>query len=351
MVPALSTGGALESERAHVLAHTEPVWRELRGARLLITGGTGFVGSWMLEALRWANAELGAGVDALVLTRDPVEFTKARPHLAMGRGVRLHRGDIRTFETPGESFTHVIHGAASANAALYASEPLAMLDTIVQGTHRVLECAAAARAGSVLLVSSGAVYGRQPLNVANVHENSGGAPDPLDPGQVYAEGKRTAEMMGAVFAKQHGVGVRIARLFAFVGPYLPLDRHLAIGNFIRDRLAGGPIAIAGDGTPLRSYLYGADLAVWLWTILARGVSCRPYNVGSDRAVSIAEAAQVVADAVPPSVPVTRAKEPRPSVPSERYVPDTSRARTELGLEDWIGLEEGVRRTLAWASAR
>jgi nucleoside-diphosphate-sugar epimerase len=349
VVPTLSAATTLEADRDHVLARTEPIWRELRGARLLITGGTGFVGSWMLEALRWANEELDAGVDALVLTRDPELFTRQRPHLAQARGVRLGRGDIRTFETPGESFTHVIHGAASADAALYASEPLAMLDTIIQGTRRTLECAAASRAGSVLLISSGAVYGRQPLDVANVPESYHGAPDPLDPSQVYAEGKRAAELMGAVHVKQHGVNVRIARLFAFVGPYLPLDRHLAVGNFIRDRLAGGPIAIKGDGTPLRSYLYGADLSIWLWTILVRGASCRPYNVGSERAVSIAEIASIVAEVVAPALPVTRAREPRPSVPSERYVPSTARARTELGLEDWIGLEEGVRRTIAWAT--
>ena len=351
MVPALSTGTGMEADRAHVLARTEAVWRELKGARLLITGGTGFVGSWMLEALRWANTDLAAGVSAVVLTRNPEEFNRQRPHLAVARGVRLHRGDVRTFDIPAESFTHVIHGAASADAALYASEPLAMLDTIVAGTRRTLECAVASKASTVLLVSSGAVYGRQRLDVANVHEDYTGSPDVLDPGQVYAEGKRAAEMMGAVVAKQSGINTKIARLFAFVGPYLPLDRHLAVGNFIRDRLAGGPIAIKGDGSPLRSYLYGSDLAIWLWTILVRGVSCRPYNVGSDRPLSIAEVAQVVADAVPPSVPVTRAREPRPSVPSERYVPDTSRARTELGLEDWVGLEEGVRRTLAWAGAQ
>jgi nucleoside-diphosphate-sugar epimerase len=347
MVPALSgAGAALDADRAHVLARTEPLWRELGGARLLITGGTGFVGSWILESLRWANEELDAGVDALVLTRDPDDFTRRRPHLAQAKGVRLHRGDIRTFETPGESFSHVIHGAASADAALYAREPLDMLDTIVQGTRRALE-SAAQNGSAVLLVSSGAVYGRQPVEVSNVREDFAGAPDPLDPGQVYAEGKRTAELMGAVYAGQNGLDVKIARLFAFVGPYLPLDRHLAVGNFIRDRLAGGPVAIAGDGTPLRSYLYGADLAVWLWTILVRAASCRPYNVGSDRAVSISEVAHTVAEVLPPGVAVTRAREPRPGIPPERYVPDTSRARSELGLEDWIGLEEGVRRTLAW----
>jgi len=220
----------------------------------------------------------------------------------------------------------------------------------VQGTRRTLQ--RAARDGAaVLLVSSGAVYGPQPPDLERVREDFRGAPDPLDPGQVYAEGKRAAELLGAAHSRESGLPVKIARLFAFVGPYLPLDRHFAVGNFIRDRLAGGPVAIAGDGTPVRSYLYGADLAVWLWTILARGVAGRPYNVGSERALSIAQVAGGVAEAETPPVRVTRALAPVPGAPSARYVPDTSRARSELGLEEWIGFEEGVRRTLRWAAAR
>jgi len=346
MVPVLTTADALAADRAHVLARTEPLWQALRGARLLITGGTGFVGAWLLESLRWANEDLGAGVAALVVTRDPDGFAARRPHLAHAKGVALHRGDVRSFDAPGD-FTHVIHGAASADAALYAGEPLAMFDTIVQGTRRTLARAVADRA-PVLLVSSGAVYGPQPHDLERVPEDFPGASSPLDPAQVYAEAKRAAEMLGAVEARQSGLEVRIARLFAFVGPYLPLDRHFAVGNFIRDRLAGCPISIAGDGTPMRSYLYGADLAIWLWTIMVRGRPGRPYNVGAERARSIEEIARVVAEAEAPALVVSRAKTPAPGVPAARYVPDTSRARGELGVDEWIGLEEGVRRTLGWA---
>ena len=164
---------------------------------------------------------------------------------------------------------------------------------------------------------------------------------------VHAQAKLESERACVDFGQRYGIEMKIARCFAFVGPYLPLDWHFAIGNFIRDAMAGGPIKVNGDGTPKRSYLYAADLAIWLWTILIRGTDSRPYNVGSRNSLSIAQVAEAVSRALPGKVAVEIAQEPVPGQPAERYVPDTARAEKELGLREWIGLDEAIRRTVQW----
>jgi len=179
-----------------------------------------------------------------------------------------------------------------------------------------------------------------------VPESHLGGPNPLDPLSAYAEGKRAAELECAL-ATQADFEVKIARCFAFVGPYMDIDAHFAIGNFIRDQLRGGPIRVQGDGLPVRSYMYAGDLMVWLWEILLRGQSGRAYNVGSEEAISVAETAYAVANALSPKVTVEIAGRGNRAGAADRYVPSTARAREELGLSCRVPLPEAIRRTAAW----
>jgi nucleoside-diphosphate-sugar epimerase len=183
-----------------------------------------------------------------------------------------------------------------------------------------------------------------------------GGPDPLDAASVYAEGKRAAELMCTLYqkaseAKGAAFEAKIARCWAFCGPHLPLDAHFAIGNFIGDILAGRPIAIGGDGTPRRSYLYAADLAAWLWTILFRAPALLPINVGSARDVSIRELAEIVAATSAPSTQILVAKTPILGAAPARYVPSVNRAQELLGLRETVGLEDSIRKTYAWSGGR
>lgn len=335
----------LAADLDHVLAQVGPLWEELRGARLFLTGGTGFFGCWLLESLLWADAEHRLGVEVVVLSRSPGSFARKAPHLVGHRSVRLLQGDVRDFRDPEGAFSHVIHAATEASAALNAEAPRVMFDTIVEGTRRTLDLARRSGAARFLLASSGAVYGRQPAELTHVGEDYLGAPDPTDPGSAYGEGKRVAEHLAAQAYHAHGLEAVIARGFAFVGPYLPLDRHFAVGNFLRDALAAEPVRVAGDGTPYRSYQYAADLMVWLWSILVRGVPARPYNVGSEEALSIGDVARRVAESQ--GVACLIAREPIPGAPAARYVPSTRRAQDELGLRCLIDFDDAIARTLRW----
>ena len=331
----------------HVLAHTRDDWEELRGRRLFITGGTGFFGMWLLESFAWANCRLNLQAEAVVLTRNPEQFAGKAPHLTAERSLRIHRGDVRDFQFPGGEFPFVIHAAAPVNVAMNRDEPLAMLDIVAAGTRRVLDFAIGHTTRKFLVISSGAVYGRQPSNITHLPEEYAGGPETTSPVAAYAEGKRLAELLAAIYSRQHSMEVKIARCFAFVGPYLPLDGNYAIGNFVRDALNGGPVIVRGDGTPRRSYLYAADLAIWLWTVLFRGSSCRPYNVGSDVDLSIESLARCVGETVAGTVPISLACEAAQGQLSERYVPQITRAQRELGLAVLVPLAEGIRRTAAF----
>jgi dTDP-glucose 4,6-dehydratase len=328
----------------HVLEHTHGVWEELRDARLFITGGTGFFGRWMLATFLRANDELSLRAKATVLTRDPLTFAAAAPDLAEHQAVSLLGGDVRSFEFPSIASTHVLHMATET--ALGGSRS-SSFDTASRGTARVLEFAAASGVRALLLTSSGAVYGTQPPDCDRLNEDYPGTPHAEDPSAGYAHGKRAAEFLCSVAAAETSLRVKIARCFAFVGPLLPLDANFAIGNFIHDAELMDRIEVAGDGTPRRSYLYAADLAIWLWTILVRGESGRPYNVGSEADLSIAELASLVGEVLNPAIPVHVQGTPVIGASPKRYVPSTARAAGELGLQTRVDLPDAVRRTADW----
>jgi dTDP-glucose 4,6-dehydratase len=322
-------------------------WSDLRGERIFLTGGSGFVGSWMLESIAWANDRLALRSRVVVLTRDPDQVMAKLPHIVTRPDVELVHGDIEHFAFPTGTFSHIVHAASPTSLEDVSFRPKRLFETIVHGTERVLELAASCGASRLLLLSSGAVYGTQPPDVEHLSETFRGGPDCADIRAVYAEAKRAAELLWAMAASEGGFAAKIARCFAFVGPYLPLGAQYAIGNFLRDRISGRPIHVLGDGTPLRSYLYAADLAVWLWTILFRAASGRPYNVGSDAALSIADVARTVGNDFEPRLPVVITQSAIPGAARQRYVPSTARATTELGLRPRIAIRESIQRTLDW----
>ena len=321
----------------------------LRSARMFITGGTGFVGTWLVAALHHADQRLNLKLDVTLLTRDPEGFKRRLPKLA--DWCTLLHGDV-TAVPPLRTFNFAIHAATPASAALNDDNPDLMRSTIVKGMNSLLEALEPSGPIPLLFTSSGAIYGPQPPDLDYIPENFEPALDAIDPRNAYANGKREAEAMALAASLAGGPSLHLARLFAFVGPHLPLDTHFAIGNFIRDGISGGPIKVRGDGTAVRSYMYAADMVVALLAILVRGEANRPYNVGSPEAISMRDLAHEVERCLAPGCGVEIGDLTPAQLPTgagNRYVPDVTTLQTLLGHDACpTPLTVAIRRTGSWA---
>ncbi len=340
-----SRSGLEGTDLRHVLETMEPRLRQLAGASILITGATGWFGVWLLDVLCAADDTLRLGIRIVAVSRDPRHFAARYPGFGADPRIEWIQSDVRQLAPHGDGFTYVIHAATDTSVRPGAASPLRLFETIVDGTRCAIAAAGATCKG-FLLLSSGAIYGLGALNSTHFAEGDPGGPKAFSGKSAYAEGKRAAEQL-AIIAAGNGVPVRIARCFAFVGPHMPFDRHFAIGNFIADAVDGRRILVKSDGRPLRSYLYMSDLLRALIAILVDGVAGRPYNVGSDIAITIEELAHRVNRVVGGNgVQIEGAA----SDPLDRYVPNTTRLRSELGFAQEVPLDAAIARTAKWRRA-
>ena len=279
----------------HIYQNTQDICESFRGKSIFLTGGTGFFGKWLLESFIYVNEKLALNATITTLTRNPEAFLTEYPfYNEHSKSVKFVKGDILNYDfNLYEKFQFIIHAATAASDSLNKSNPLLMIDTITKGTRNVLDFALTQPLEGFLFVSSGAIYGKQPWNHSHINEEDSFKININNSNAAYAEGKRIAELYCSTYFEKYNLPIKIARCFAFVGPYLPLDTHFAIGNFINNAINNEDIIIKGDGSTIRSYMYASDLVVWLWKILLKGEINQPYNVGSDMPISIKDLANII----------------------------------------------------------
>jgi nucleoside-diphosphate-sugar epimerase len=317
----------------------------IHGRRLILSGATGFFGKNLIALL--AHLQLrGARFAVSAISRDPARFFAAEPWAAKLPWLELHRADVREAWPIAAPHDLLLHAATDTHASRH-QDLQAVFDDIVAGTRQALSCAACCGVQRLLLTGSGAQYGTivPDADGSGVGEDSREACDPMQPGSAYGEGKRVAELLATLNARSGGAAVIATRCFAFVGPGLPSDGHYAIGNFIGDALAARPIRLTSAGTATRSYLYGADLALWLLLALLEAPGGSTINVGGGEASTVKALAERVRDLVAPGLEVSTGP-PHRDEPRSFYVPSLVRARA-LGLEMWTPLDLAITRTAAW----
>lgn len=310
----------------------------MAGRSLLVIGGSGFFGKSILDAYgRGLLAEWDVG-RVIVVARSAGTLRRTHPELVADT-VELVEADAGVAsELPAADL--VIHAASSTDARRYAEDPAGERANILAAIDNYCGVAERAHAGAgVVYCSSGAVYGRQPAELPLVDETftPGPASGLVRYKRDYAEAKRLAEERVAELGRR-GVRVGVARCFAFIGAHLPRDQHFAIGNFLRDGLAGRPVAVNARTPVWRSWMHADDLVRWLLTIADRSsTDCPVYNVGSDEACTVQDAARLVAarfgvEALLPE---------QADGPIDRYVPSTRKAEVELGLRRRYDLARAI----------
>ena len=316
---------------------------KFRNKKILLTGATGFVGKCLLESLLWINEVESLNMKLQCISRNPSKFFSLNPHFLGYTGLRVLKGDVR------DSFNQIDIGPVdfvihAATDVITQDDPLKLLESCINGTSNALKYAKENGCKSFLLLSSGAVYGQQPETIKRFSELYIGGVDLISSKSGYALGKQVSEWLTQQVSSID-MGVKVARCFAFVGPYLPLDKHFAIGNFIQSALLGQDIEIAGDGTPVRTYLYTSDLCIWLLKILLDGSTGGVWNVGGEEAISIKGLAEIVREELNPKIGIKVLKPPE--VFGGKYVPDISRVATDFGLTPQVNLRQALQKTAQW----
>ncbi len=315
---------------------------ELKSSNILLTGGTGFVGTWLVHSYLKLCVRLNLKSKMFLVSRDPEAFLAKYPLFRKSPHLVFIEGDVRSFLFPAESIDYVIHAATDVIKA--DQNPSDILSVNYEGTKRVLDLCAQKKIKKYLFISSGAVYGRQPSELKQISEDYVGAPEVSLASSAYGEGKRISEWLSCQAGRDYQFEVKRARCFAFIGPGLPLYAQFAVGNFIDDILHDRKIEIKGDGSAVRSYLYAADMTIWLWKILFHGKNSEAYNVGSNEEVNIAELARKCVAAAKKSLPIVIGKKADRSGPPERYVPSVRKSH-DLGLQVSMDLNQAIQRSL------
>ena len=319
-------------------------------SHLFITGATGFVGTWLVNSWLFSHRQRsGKGSLTLLARSFPDELKRLAKD--MPKTLRLHQSDVRDLEQDSlNQVEYLIHAATPARESLNLNSPSEMISIIVDGQRAILNACNHKSLRGILFLSSGAVYGRQPRDNEFLVESYPGAPSTTESRNAYHESKRFAELLGSVWADTSDSRFVIARLFAFLGPHLPMDQHFAAGNFIGSVLQGVPPSLSSQGTSIRSYQYPSDMTAWLWALLSRGRSKEAYNVGSMEAISIRQLAERVLSL---SNIGSQTLTYDPSSPDDfsRYVPSTSKIQDELKVKNRISLDDAITRTITWGLSR
>ncbi len=303
--------------------------------KIAITGGAGFVGSHLAEFL------LAQGHQVTCLDNLITGKVRNIENITDNENFKFIEYDITKYIDLPDSVDYILHFASPASPADFARFPIQILKAGGVGTLNALGLAKAKKT-KFLLASSSEVYGDALINPQQ--EDYWGNVNQIGPRGVYDEAKRFAEALTMAYHRQHGIDTRIARIFNTYGPRMRKDDGRVIPNFITQALNDEPLTVFGDGSQTRSFCYVSDLIQAIYRLMLAEVN-EPVNLGNPHEITIRELAEKIIGITGSKSAITFKPLPQDDPKTRR--PDITRAKSLLGWQPQVTLDEGLRTTIEW----
>ncbi len=305
--------------------------------RVLITGAAGFIGSHLCEKFLEEGHEV-IGLDNF-LTGSPDNIA----HLFRNPRFTFYKYDVTNFIYVSGDLELILHFACPASPVDYMNHPIHTMKVDSLGTLHTLGLARE-KSARYLLASTSEVYGNPTVHPQP--ETYWGNVNPLGPRSVYDEAKRFSEALTMAYHREHGIDVRIARIFNTYGPRMRMNDGRVIPNFVCQALTGRPLTVYGDGTQTRSFCYIDDLVEGIYLLAVRDdLVGEVFNLGNPEELKVLDLARLVLEVSGSTSQIVFRERP-PDDPDRRR-PDISKAKKILGWEPKTGVREGIRRTVEW----
>lgn len=353
----------VKNDLQYICSNIKDELNKLSGKRLLITGGAGFLGYYLAQSVVYSNEHINKANPVHITIYD--NFLRGLPDwlllLKENKSVTLVKHDIiDTLPSDTGDFDYIIHAASIASPLYYRKYPIETMDANVIGLRHLLEYLKRQNEKGTpiqgfLFFSTSEIYGDpDPENIPTLETYRGNV-SCTGPRACYDESKRYGETLCVNFAKQYDLPVKIARPFNNYGPGLHIKDRRVIPDFMNNILSGSDIEMFSDGSPSRTFCYIADAIVGYYKLLINGRAGEAYNIGTERPeISMRKLAELLVSIAKKEINYTGRVILAKSTDNEyltdnpnRRCPDITKARTELGYNPSISLEDGLRRSLFW----
>ncbi len=315
-------------------------FRTLSGSTILITGASGFFGKWLVNAISYSNHFYNTEIKLILITRSKTNLTD---FLFYDKNkIKIFEFDICKKFIINDDYDYVIHMAApTAHETFKGQSDLKKINTLSIGTQNLIDQIKSSKIKKFFFTSSGVVYGKKN---SIINEESKININCLDTNGL-AIGKLNAENLIINYSKINQIPFNICRCFSFIGPFLPLNIHYALGNFINDALNNDLIIIKGNGMALRSYLYIADTIVWLIKLLTSNES-GIFNIGSDDEISIKDLAIKVREIISPlkKIVIENQDVNIGNFSRNSYIPSINKISKLIDVKKYTNLDDAISKT-------